>query len=131
MDVLTRLEKHPRCNCLSMRSFLLLPVQRITRLPLLVDSVCHRMDTMDADYAVVMKCLHVLQKVLWLWCWKGCRLPTRWLPREQLSGIVSEMCIILTVFDFLISKLHITYFTQSHKILCNINHVPFKSHNAT
>ncbi|KAK2164213.1 hypothetical protein NP493_1426g00004 [Ridgeia piscesae] len=63
MEVLTRLENHPQCKGLSMRSFLLLPVQRITRLPLLVDGVCHRMDTASPDYPVAMKCLHVLQKL--------------------------------------------------------------------
>ena len=36
-DVLTRIEAHPDCRNLPMISFLILPMQRITRLPLLMD----------------------------------------------------------------------------------------------
>lgn len=36
-DVLTRIEGHPDCRNLPMISFLILPMQRITRLPLLMD----------------------------------------------------------------------------------------------
>lgn len=36
-EVLTRLEAHPDCRSLPMISFLILPMQRITRLPLLLD----------------------------------------------------------------------------------------------
>ncbi|XP_053378788.1 uncharacterized protein LOC123528066 isoform X3 [Mercenaria mercenaria] len=43
-EALKRLESHPDCQGLPMISFLLLPMQRITRLPLLVDAICHRMD---------------------------------------------------------------------------------------
>ncbi|XP_052821353.1 rho guanine nucleotide exchange factor 5-like isoform X2 [Mya arenaria] len=43
-EALRRLESHPDCQGLPMISFLLLPMQRVTRLPLLVDAICHRMD---------------------------------------------------------------------------------------
>lgn len=36
-EVLTRIEGHPDCRNLPMISFLILPMQRITRLPLLMD----------------------------------------------------------------------------------------------
>ena len=36
-EVLTRIESHPDCRNLPMISFLILPMQRITRLPLLMD----------------------------------------------------------------------------------------------
>ncbi|XP_070207238.1 uncharacterized protein [Littorina saxatilis] len=44
MEAVKRLEHHPDCQFLPMSSFLLLPMQRITRLPLLVDAVRHRLD---------------------------------------------------------------------------------------
>ena len=41
-ESLKELEKDPKCQMLSMQSFLMLPMQRITRLPLLVDQICQR-----------------------------------------------------------------------------------------
>lgn len=43
-EALKRLESQPDCQGLPMISFLLLPMQRITRLPLLIDAICHRLD---------------------------------------------------------------------------------------
>jgi hypothetical protein len=44
VEALKRLESKPECQKLSLSSFLLLPMQRITRLPLLVGAVSNRMD---------------------------------------------------------------------------------------
>ncbi|XP_071514753.1 uncharacterized protein Exn isoform X2 [Panulirus ornatus] len=44
MEVLSRLESSPVCQSLAMHSFLMLPMQRITRLPLLVDAIFHRLE---------------------------------------------------------------------------------------
>lgn len=41
-EVLTRIEGHPDCRNLPMISFLILPMQRITRLPLLMDVSTHK-----------------------------------------------------------------------------------------
>lgn len=46
-EALKRLENHPDCMGLPMISFLTLPMQRITRLRLLVDAICHRLDKKD------------------------------------------------------------------------------------
>ena len=43
MDLLRDLESSPVCQSLAMHSFLMLPMQRITRLPLLIDAIYHRL----------------------------------------------------------------------------------------
>lgn len=44
LEVLNMLESSPVCQSLAMHSFLMLPMQRITRLPLLVDAIFHRLE---------------------------------------------------------------------------------------
>lgn len=44
LEVLNQLETSPVCQSLAMHSFLMLPMQRITRLPLLVDAIFHRLE---------------------------------------------------------------------------------------
>ncbi|KAL5014745.1 hypothetical protein ScPMuIL_009015 [Solemya velum] len=44
VEALRNLEHSAECQGLPMISFLLLPMQRITRLPLLVDAICHRLE---------------------------------------------------------------------------------------
>lgn len=41
------LESDSKCQSLSLHSFLMLPMQRITRLPLLVDAILSRMDSTE------------------------------------------------------------------------------------
>lgn len=43
-EALQRLESDHKCQSLSLHSFLMLPMQRITRLPLLVDAILSKMD---------------------------------------------------------------------------------------
>lgn len=62
-DVIGRLEQRRECQGLPIQSFLTLPMQRITRLPLLVDAVCHRLDPEAPEYQGVTRTLHNLQKV--------------------------------------------------------------------
>ncbi|RVE54985.1 hypothetical protein evm_000352 [Chilo suppressalis] len=47
---LKRLESHPACQSLSLHSFLMLPMQRVTRLPLLLDAVLRHLPTRDQEY---------------------------------------------------------------------------------
>lgn len=58
-----RLQAAEACQGLTIQSFLTLPMQRITRLPLLVDAVCHRLDPTHPDYQTVVGCLNALQGV--------------------------------------------------------------------
>lgn len=46
-EALQRLESDNKCQLLSLHSFLMLPMQRITRLPLLVDAILSQMDSSE------------------------------------------------------------------------------------
>ena len=61
--VLKKLESDPICQSQEMRSFLILPMQRITRLPLLLEAVAHRMEPQSAEYPSVQKAVQALNKV--------------------------------------------------------------------
>ncbi|XP_049866678.1 uncharacterized protein LOC126367291 isoform X2 [Pectinophora gossypiella] len=54
---LRRLESHPACQSLSLHSFLMLPMQRVTRLPLLLDAVLKNLAHTDHEYE---SCMHAL-----------------------------------------------------------------------
>ena len=62
-EVIKRLERNPSCQGLPMISFLLLPMQRITRLPLLVDAICHRLEPDTPKHRSAGKALDALNKV--------------------------------------------------------------------
>ena len=62
-EAVTKLEQNQICQGLPIQSFLTLPMQRITRLPLLVDAVCHRMDPSSQEYENATRTLQNLQKV--------------------------------------------------------------------
>ncbi|XP_026329596.1 ephexin-1 isoform X2 [Hyposmocoma kahamanoa] len=57
---LRRLESHPACQSLSLHSFLMLPMQRVTRLPLLMDAVLKNLSADDQEYASCMRALAIL-----------------------------------------------------------------------
>jgi len=62
-EVLLQLESNPICQSLSLHSFLMLPMQRITRLPLLIDAVLTRLDQTDDEYTTCQLALAALNKV--------------------------------------------------------------------
>ena len=62
-EYLRRLEKHKRCQQLSMQSFLLLPMQRITRLPLLILAILNKTPLDHPDHRLVENSLRTIQKV--------------------------------------------------------------------
>ena len=62
-EYLRRLEKHKRCQHLSMMSFLLLPMQRITRLPLLILAILNKTPLDHEDHGLVENSLRTVQKV--------------------------------------------------------------------
>ncbi|GBP78660.1 Ephexin-1 [Eumeta japonica] len=57
---LRRLEAHPACQSLSLHSFLMLPMQRVTRLPLLMDAVLKNLHEADEEYRGCMDALATL-----------------------------------------------------------------------
>ncbi|XP_023209637.1 uncharacterized protein LOC111612626 [Centruroides sculpturatus] len=89
LEVLHRLESSPVCQCLNMHSFLMLPMQRITRLPLLVDAIFHRLPTHAPNYENCKMTLAVLNKVV-----QECNEQTRQMER------VEEMVTINRSLDF-------------------------------
>lgn len=65
MEIVSQLEANPMCQSLSLHSFLMLPMQRITRMPLLLDAVLSKMDPLtDSDeYKTYQITLATLNKV--------------------------------------------------------------------
>ncbi|XP_076319000.1 uncharacterized protein LOC143229972 isoform X2 [Tachypleus tridentatus] len=64
VEILRRLEANPVCQCLDMHSFLILPMQRITRFPLLVDAIFHRLPQDSPKYELCKSTLAALNKVV-------------------------------------------------------------------
>ena len=65
---LSALERAPEAQSLSLQSFLILPMQHVTRLPLLVDVILHHLDVQrgnhsSEDCAAVGRCLETLHTV--------------------------------------------------------------------
>ncbi|KZS15004.1 Uncharacterized protein APZ42_019535 [Daphnia magna] len=63
VECLRRLESSPVCQSLAMHSFLMLPMQRITRLPLLVDAIFHRLESGTPEFERCRMTLATLNKV--------------------------------------------------------------------
>lgn len=64
VEALHKLEADPKCHGLNMYSFLMLPMQRITRLPLLVDAIFKRLDIDSPGYQTCQETLAVLNKIV-------------------------------------------------------------------
>ncbi|KAG4069581.1 hypothetical protein HA402_002644 [Bradysia odoriphaga] len=63
-QTLETLESDPACCGLSLHSFLMLPMQRITRLPLLVDAVLSKLKTDDDEFDSWKMTLAILNKIV-------------------------------------------------------------------
>lgn len=62
--ILRMLEADSRCQGLSLHSFLLLPLQRITRYPLLLEAILSRLHVNDPVYAITRQCLHRCNQIV-------------------------------------------------------------------
>lgn len=62
-DFIYQLESSSACQSLALYSFLMLPMQRITRWPLLVDAVLKRLSPQDSEYVPCQYALATLNKV--------------------------------------------------------------------
>ncbi|KAK7068257.1 Rho guanine nucleotide exchange factor 26 [Halocaridina rubra] len=89
LEVLTRLESSPVCQSLAMHSFLMLPMQRITRLPLLVDAIFHRLKHDTPEWEECKLALATLTKIV-AECNEGARKMER----------MEEMLILSRQLDF-------------------------------
>merc|ERR1712223_764435 len=64
VESLKELESSPVCQSLKMQSFLMLPMQRITRLPLLIDAIFSRLDSNSSEFEVCREALEIINKVV-------------------------------------------------------------------
>ncbi|KAK7147768.1 hypothetical protein R3I94_010331 [Phoxinus phoxinus] len=62
--VVERIERNPVCQRLPLRSFLILPFQRITRLKLLVQNIVKRTASKTKDEAQAIKAMKLLEKMI-------------------------------------------------------------------
>ncbi|XP_056618455.1 trichohyalin isoform X2 [Triplophysa dalaica] len=62
--VVEKLERNPVCQRLPLRSFLILPFQRITRLKLLVQNIVKRTASKTADEVLAIKAMKLLEKMI-------------------------------------------------------------------
>ena len=63
MEALDELEANPECRSLKFQSFLVLPMQRITRLPLLIGAILKRLEPNSPKYQVCEEALEIVKKV--------------------------------------------------------------------
>ncbi|XP_077344279.1 rho guanine nucleotide exchange factor 26 [Lithobates pipiens] len=71
-DALVRIESQEECRNLPMISFLILPMQRVTRLPLLMDTICQKTPKDSSRYEICKKALKEVSKLVRL-CNEGAR----------------------------------------------------------
>jgi len=62
-EYIKRLESHDCCQKLQLQSFLLLPMQRITRMPLLILNILNRIPLQHKDRQIVEDALRIIQTV--------------------------------------------------------------------
>ncbi|XP_025070578.1 rho guanine nucleotide exchange factor 26 isoform X2 [Alligator sinensis] len=83
-EVLSRIESHEDCRNLPMISFLILPMQRVTRLPLLMDTICQKTPKDSPKYE---DCKRALKELVRL-CNEGARKMER---TEMMYTINSQL----------------------------------------
>ncbi|XP_026171501.1 rho guanine nucleotide exchange factor 26 [Mastacembelus armatus] len=84
-EVLTRIEGHPDCRNLPMISFLIVPMQRITRLPLLMDTICQKTPKGSAQYEECKKALQAVSKVV-----RKCNEGARTMERTEMMYTINS-----------------------------------------
>ncbi|KAK7473326.1 hypothetical protein BaRGS_00035458 [Batillaria attramentaria] len=89
LEAVKRLEQNPECQFLPMSSFLLLPMQRITRLPLLVDAIRHRIDPGTKRHTSATKALDALNHVV-----KQCNDGAKKMLQTE------QMCLLAANIEF-------------------------------
>ncbi|XP_061538275.1 rho guanine nucleotide exchange factor 16 isoform X1 [Phycodurus eques] len=86
-DTLKQIEGSSECGGLPMISFLILPMQRVTRLPLLLDTICQKTPDKTAEYFAAVWALHAISKLVGS-CNDGARRMER---TEQMYTIQKQM----------------------------------------
>lgn len=83
-ETVTRIEMRPTCQSLSLHSFLMLPMQRITRLPLLADAVLSKLSMEHVDRSIWESVLSSLSYVV-AECNEGARAAAKEAEMELLA----------------------------------------------
>lgn len=86
-DTLKQIESSSECGGLPMISFLILPMQRVTRLPLLLDTICQKTPDKTAEYFAAVWSFHAMSKLV-----TSCNERARQMERtEQMYTIQKQM----------------------------------------
>lgn len=86
-DALKQIESSSECGGLPMISFLILPMQRVTRLPLLLDTICQKTPDKTAEYFAAVWSFHAMSKLV-----TSCNERARQMERtEQMYTIQKQM----------------------------------------
>ncbi|KAM6981624.1 rho guanine nucleotide exchange factor 16 [Tautogolabrus adspersus] len=86
-ETLKQIEGSAECGSLPMISFLILPMQRVTRLPLLLDTICQKTPDKTAEYFAAVWSLHAISKLV-----ASCNDGARRMERtEQMYTIQKQM----------------------------------------
>ncbi|CAJ1085537.1 rho guanine nucleotide exchange factor 16 [Xyrichtys novacula] len=86
-ETLKQIEGSNECGGLPMISFLILPMQRVTRLPLLLDTICQKTPDKTAEYFAAVWALHAMSKLV-----ASCNDGARRMERtEQMYTIQKQM----------------------------------------
>ncbi|XP_031421437.2 rho guanine nucleotide exchange factor 16, partial [Clupea harengus] len=86
-EALKRIEGSSECGGLPMISFLILPMQRVTRLPLLMDTICQKTPAETAEYFAAFWAFKAISKLV-----KSCNDGARTMERtEEMYTIQKQM----------------------------------------
>lgn len=86
-ETLKQIEGSSECGGLPMISFLILPMQRVTRLPLLLDTICQKTPDKTAEYFAAVWALHAISKLV-----SSCNDGAQRMERtEQMYTIQKQM----------------------------------------
>ncbi|NWX88168.1 ARHGG factor, partial [Nothoprocta pentlandii] len=86
-ETLKQIERKPECGGLPMISFLILPMQRVTRLPLLLDTLCQKTKACTAAYGAATRALKAISKLV-----KNCNEGARAMERtEQMYTLQKQL----------------------------------------
>ncbi|XP_048417737.2 rho guanine nucleotide exchange factor 16 [Stegostoma tigrinum] len=88
-ETLKRIQSNSKCGGLPIISFLILPMQRVTRLPLLMDTICQKTNRFQVEYDAATRALKAISKLV-----KLCNEGARRMERTE------QMCTIQTQLDF-------------------------------
>ncbi|CAK6440525.1 unnamed protein product [Pipistrellus nathusii] len=88
-DALREIERRPACGGLPMISFLILPMQRVTRLPLLTDTLCLKTQGHPERYKAASRAFKAMNKLV-----KQCNEGAHKMERME------QMCTLQTQLDF-------------------------------